>query len=584
MNKIHLLEPGTIEKIAAGEMVERPVSVVKELLENAIDAGATGISVELQNGGLESICVSDNGSGMNEEDAKISILRHATSKIQTIQDLSSLRTLGFRGEALASISTVSLFSLLTAGEDKHATLIEIEGGILKNTSPAARPKGTTITIKALFYNIPARKKFLKSERSEMGKIAELVEEFAFCYPEIGFILWHDKKKLLDLPIAENKKNRLMAMWGNETVSQCLGVDGSADGISVTGFLGHPQISRNNSKGQYFFVNRRPITDRALAQTVRRAYGELIPSGRYPLFLLFMEIDPNRVDVNVHPTKREIRFADSTAVLNIIYSQVSKALRNSGFALADYQVKSGKEEVDFLFPKENISLQESLFSAQEERSDVPREAFSFSPPAELNETQEEMGARPQPLSSAVTYFQLHNLYILTQIKNGLLLIDQHAAHERILYEKALAELTQSSTVSQQLLFPIMMELKTAEKEVLESMLPYFSKLGFDIKPFGGNTFAIEGIPPALAMNSAEQTLRDMLSYLLDANELESKLHDRIAKSYACGAAIKAGQSLSQEEMNALMDALFLTQTPYTCPHGRPTLVRISIDDISKRFLR
>ena len=607
LNKINLLQPETIDKIAAGEIIERPASIVKELVENSIDAGAKHITVQVRKGGMESVQIVDDGYGMSEEDAKLSVQRHATSKIRESSDLFAIKTLGFRGEALASISAVSLFRLETSqGDDAFA--IEVEGGDVKSFGSCARARGTTVTVREIFYNTPARRKFLKSERAELNKIMSTIEEIAMLQHQISFTVWHNDRKLLDLSAADSK-TRLLSVLGKEISSQCLSFDSSEKGARVWGFLGHPQIAKSNSRSQYLFVNKRPVSDRGLQYAVKRSYKELMPNDRYPVFVLFVEVDPKFIDVNVHPTKRQVRFSDERLLFNVVYSIVSRALNESSFRASNF---SAPEKVS-LTPVEQLS---KPYTYNEETLSLFRE-----PKTEFNE-QNFISAKPMPLGSkteyaggsgkteadsglqassfeeniietqsssiapevSVVYFQLHRLYILSPIKNGLLIVDQHAAHERILYEKALREFNQPSSVSQQLLFPIVMELTSVEFSLVNDTQEYFARLGFDIKQFGGNNVIIEGTPPQVGVNAVKRTIHDMISYLMDTEDTDSSIFERVAKSFACGAAIKAGQDLAQEEMASLIDMLFSAKNPYTCPHGRPTLIRLPLNDISKRFMR
>jgi len=605
-DRIKLLNRDTIEKIAAGEVIERPASVVKELIENSIDAQARDISLFLRKGGTEMIRITDDGCGVSKEDLLLTITRHATSKISSVSDIYRIKSLGFRGEALASISAVSNFSLETS-QGNEAVKLEVAGGSTPEISDHSHQKGTTITVGDIFYNTPVRKKFLKSERSELNKILHTIDEIALANPQTAFRVYHDNRELQNLPATEIHRDRLFGLWGKDTAGQCLEVKGSVPGLHIRGFLGHPQIARNNRSYQYLFVNGRAIVHRGLQTAVKRGCGTMLPHDRFAVFALFLDIDPQEIDIHVHPTKREIKFSDERRIFSFIYSQVTRAFQDSNFALAKYrdmgkspesavttepvltdmfsQVPETVRKTDpnRVYPSpggENTffsSVDGTVRDAASQQPYMP--ASSDGPTAENNTAGSHQEAEP-----SVTYFQLHKLYIVSQIKNGLLMIDQHAAHERILYEKAAAELNRPAGVSQQLLFPVVIELRVAEFQVIETTLDYFSKLGFDIKPFSGTSIAVAGVPPLVSVNAVEQTIRDMVRYLIDSSDVKIPLYDRMAKSFACGASVRAGQTLSQEEMASLVDTLFSSESPYTCPHGRPTVLRISTDEIAKRFLR
>ncbi len=612
-NKINILSQETIEKIAAGEVIERPASIVKELLENSIDAGSENISLYLTEGGNESICIIDDGCGMNEEDVKLSVKRHATSKIEKSEDLFNINTLGFRGEALASISAVSIFKIETAEENGKAYCLEVEGGIQKDFSLCARSKGTTITIKELFYNMPARKKFLKTARSELNKILEVVEETAMNWPKISFLVKHKNRELINLPIASDFKERLDNILGEEISANSTYFDYLERGVHVHGLLGHPQIAKNNSKHQHLFVNGRPISDRKLQFSVKRAYRELIPGDKFPVFVLFLELDPQTLDVNVHPAKREVRFSDEHFISGVVFSAVSKSIMDTGFSTTnfshsnqfDYPLNSvsdftHKPQTNELTSDNAPSYSDTISSWNKNKTerkedsdlslfshpthDIGQESYTPLENYTATETFDNKGSTEKQHAHEVEYLQLHKLYILTPIKNGLLMVDQHAAHERILYEKALKDLENSSATSQQLLFPVVIKLSTSEYNIVESTIDHFKNLGFDIKFFDSNSIAIEGSPPLVSVKNIKETINDMISYLLENANNEISIHDNFAKSFACGAAIKAGDKLALEEMTTLIDTLFSTKNPYTCPHGRPTVIRLSNDEISKRFLR
>ncbi len=570
--KIHVLNSDLINKIAAGEVIERPASVVKELVENSIDASSRRITIELKNAGLDLIRVSDDGEGMLPDDARRCVERHATSKIKEERDLFSIHTLGFRGEALASIASISRLELETRMADMETGLfIEFSQGKIVNEKPTGRGQGATLSVHNLFYNVPVRKKFLKSPSTELGKILETVSRLGLTCPLAEFKIIHNTREILHFPQSRDLPERLSALLGSKSLSRLIPLSYENESLKIYGFAGNRDFTRNHRGDQYIFVNNRPVSSSIVSYALRSAYQKLIPESRFPVVVIFLTIQYDEVDVNIHPTKREVRFKNERDLLHILHSLLRNALERSATAISGHGIFStcaGSTFSPMAAPDAEMPVvaeaeQQNLFTSQ-----TPEPYYKH-------------GETPLP----VHYFQLHNTYILCQIKNGLLFIDQHVAHERIFYEKALAELSKSSGISQQLLFPVTLDLNPREKMVLEEYLNRFERLGFSIKFFSGSTIVVEAVAALLIQTGeTERVIHDMLDYLIQNQGDALQIDDRVAKSYACGAAVKAGQVLSQEEMNALVETLFQCKNPYTCPHGRPILVRVSMEEISKRFLR
>ncbi len=585
--KIKILPENIANKIAAGEVVERPASVVKELIENSIDAGAQAITVEVRGGGLALIRVSDNGTGMGREDAVLCFSRHATSKIVTLQDLFQIRTLGFRGEALASIASVAQLEMSTArSEESVGTRVLIEGGKILEVGDTARSTGTTVMVRNLFFNTPARKKFLKSEITEFRQILSVVQNLSLCYPPIAFRLIKEDSEVLNLIARERQLERIADILGKTSESRFLPVHYQGDGVTLAGFIGKPEFAQMDRKRQFFYVNHRMITSRSLSQAFLRAYDTLLPIHKFPMGILDFELAPNLIDVNVHPTKREVRFSNERMIQDILVNAVRRTIRNANI-IPDLSYKELTGRGFPLAPVLSFSKADYLKSPEEPIQEIM--------PLELNPDNKEAPS-PQPTSQPdfpsipefssyqVQYFQLHSCFIMTPIKNGLMIIDQHVAHERILYERILDNFKESKFFSQQLLFPTTFESSLTEFEVIQNNLNQFEMLGYGLKTFSGRTVIIEAIPAEIKPGTEDKILREIIASLLEEEDPKLDIVQRFAKSFACRAAIKSGQTLNQQEMTHLVNALFQTKSPFTCPHGRPVVVRLSLDEIQRRFLR
>jgi DNA mismatch repair protein MutL len=625
MARIARLPDTVANKISAGEVVQRPASVVKELLENSIDAGADKITLAVKDSGKELIRIVDNGAGMLREDALLCVERFATSKIIKVEDLDSLKTLGFRGEALASISSVSHFELKTrTAKETLGLRFRYEGGVLAEESGVQGEQGTTISVRNLFYNVPARRKFLKSNATEFQHIFEVIKSFALAYPEIEWRMYNDDEELFHFRTPDMME-RLNFFYGNDFADSLIELSEENDYLSIRGFLGKPAMQKRRKLDQYFFINRRVIQNRMLSQAVQQAYGDLLVERQTPFVLLFLEIDQSRIDVNVHPAKLEIRFDDERNVRNMFYPVIKRAIQLHDFS-PDLAGSNGSDSPEGLqsrssfrkllfqdIPHRSMTTgelyrnyrEESLPDPAAKRFSAPRQSELFSPASELSATQPERELRegydglaaallsplqgdeskPNPKESEPKIWQLHNKYLICQIKTGLMIIDQHVAHERVLYERAVDVMNQNVPNSQQLLFPQKVEFRAWEYEVFEVIRDDLYRLGFNLRLFGNKTILIEGVPQDVKSGTEVTILQDMIAEFQDnASRLKLDNRDNLAKSYSCRNAIMAGQKLSLEEMRSLIDNLFATREPYSCPHGRPVIIKLSLDQLDRMFGR
>ena len=632
--KIKILPQELVNKIAAGEVVERPVSVVKELVENSIDAEATEILVEIKSGGLKYIRVVDNGCGMDKEDVELAFTHHATSKITSFEELNRILTLGFRGEALPSIALVSQVEVTTKlrsfspspesspikeegrgvlqyaptnepspisspikGEDKSrdawpcvsttGTQIRLEGGKIKSIKEAGVPEGTSITVRELFYNTPARRKFLKSPNSETRQIIERMTTFALAFPQISFKLKVDGKETLNFQKADNLKQRVGQIFGSQILKQILELDCDYDVVQIKGFLGKPEIAKTSRAEVYLFVNQRSIFSKSLYHAILTGYKDLLPKGKFPWGIVCLSLPPDMVDVNVHPAKKEVRFSNEKQIYEFLYSAVYKTL-NSGLVMPIYTDVKEKIVTSDRETHSDASLQiregsSEYFTERDKTQSFQQEflaeVFKGMKVSPLKEKKAE-----EPAAGVANLWQLSNMYILAQVKGSLVVMDQHAAHERVLYEEAMRNLTVEKASSQHLLFPIVTELSPSEFMTFEENAELINKLGFEVKPFGGRSVLISGVPPLPKIQNGEVFLKEILVDLEERLKAGGEKVKSVAASFACHGAIKAGDKLSLEEMNSLFDQLFATKEPYSCPHGRPTLIRIPIEELNKRFER
>lgn len=612
---IQLLPDAVANQIAAGEVVQRPASAVKELVENALDAGADKIQLILKEGGKSLIQVIDNGCGMSLTDARMSFERHATSKIRKAEDLFAIRTMGFRGEAMASIAAIAQVELKTRRhEDELGTCILIEGSEVVSQQACSANTGTSISVKNLFYNTPARRNFLKSNPVEMRHIIDEFQRVALANPHVFFSMHHDGQEIYHLPQA-TLKQRIIHLLGNNYNERLVPVEEDTNVIKLRGFVGKPEYAKRTRGEQFFFVNNRFIRDAYLNHAVLMAFKELLPEDTYPLYVLFIEIDPAKIDINVHPTKTEIKYQDEQTIYAIIRSAVKRSLGRYNITPSlDFDQENSIEHLVTPKPFDEIVAPTISFNpdynpfATEQK--IEREAPVFSSSSNYRSSpvpqnwdtlyeiarkeenaqsemhgQKTIAVDDQDLNkpSEQQLFQVHNRYILSQIKSGFMVINQQAAHERILYERFLHQLENHTGVSQQSLFPQSVTLNSSDFELLKELLPDIRALGFDIREFGKNTVVVEGVPAEL--NNASET--EILEQLLEGfknNQSILKLdkRDSLARSLARNAATKAGTRMSLEEMNLLIDQLFACQMPNLALNGKLVITTFTLNELAERF--
>lgn len=615
LRRVQILPEHLANQIAAGEVIQRPESVVKELLENSLDAGAKNVLVVVKEGGKRLIQVVDDGVGMDEQDAVTAFLRHATSKIASVEDLEAIRTYGFRGEALASIAAVAEVTMKTRRHaDDAAVVVQIDGGNTPRISREAREPGTSVAVQNLFFNTPARRKFLKSASTEFRHIAEAVQRVAISHPEIAIKFISDDETILDVK-SGTLHERMLDIFGQRQVEAMVWAEAEGDLLTVRGYIGKPTFGQKSRANQYLFLNNRFITNRNISHAVFSAYENLLVKGTFPFFLLFLEIDPHRVDVNVHPSKMEAKFEDEQHIYHFVSSLVRKTLAAHDLipALSVTQLRYDESEIGLTFtnrqhsranevvnpttgeifspsfhPLTRPEYQEGTTMQGRDGVEIVDKLFGegkpeTEQPVRSSGIEQQMEQRGFP--SASVLWQLHKKYILMPIENGLLVVDQHVAHERILYERALRNGERHAQAVQQLLFPQTLQLTPADFAQLEELLPHFEYLGFAVKVFGKNTVVLEGIPSDLKSDTTANVILDVLTlYREYQHHKVVDARDTLAKSYACRAAVKAGDFLNENEMRSLLDQLFACTMPYVCPHGRPVALKISIEELDRRFGR
>lgn len=591
--RIQILPDNLVNQIAAGEVVERPASVVKELVENALDAAATRISVTIRNGGKTEIRVADDGQGMSRQDALLSLDRHATSKLAMPEDLLSIRTLGFRGEALPSIASVSRLTLESAQPGAEGTRISVNAGRIGDVSPCARRPGTTVTVRSLFQNVPARAKFLRSTAAEARAVSDVMTTLALAHPEVAFSLDSNDRALLQAEPAPDLRDRIASIWGEDHAAQMITVAHAADEIRVGGLAQRPGSASAGGRRAYLFVNGRSFTDRALLRAADRAYATTIAPGERAALYLFLQVPAERVDVNVHPTKAEVRFRDRAAVEAAVEEAVRAALRSLQSASMLGRPRQVSEDRPPWIP---VSTAPAAAPARAPARVPPAEpapqmSLFVSPAPEAAEPRmAEVDAGPlesDPGAVRPLLWQVHNTYLFAETGSGLIIVDQHSAHERVLYEEIMEGFDSAERDSQRLLFPLTMRLTPAELAVVEELSGLLNRLGFEVEPFGGHTVIVHAVPQPHPYFDAERCLREMITELAEGSPLVDAArnqHQRLALTFACKGAIKAGQRLSQTEMNELFDRLFATELPYHDIHGRPTIVQLPLAEIYNRFRR
>ncbi|MBD3166167.1 DNA mismatch repair endonuclease MutL [bacterium] len=674
MGRIQVLPEGVANRIAAGEVVERPASVAKELIENALDAEATEIEISVKRAGLDELMVTDNGWGMDREDVLLAFRRHATSKIETAKDLQFITHLGFRGEALPSIASVARVEVLSKRDDRdEGVRYQVDGGKAGESMPAARERGTTIKIRSLFFNVPARRKFLRTPATEYGHIVTGFKRYAVAYPELHWKLNKDGSEVYDLAPTD-LRGRILQLFGDEAASHLHEVSERSGDVVLSGYVGGEGLFKRSRGDQFLFVNRRPFQSSSLHHAVVNGFGPLIQPGEVPFYVLLLRLDPEEFDVNVHPAKHEVRFRDESQVYRTVLMGVRGALGvaikkgDSPVKLRPAQVRDGRgysghdlmrptpagprdhmRELNLMYGPRGKKTGDSEDSSShlrdagfpDPRSDSERQrqggpVIGFS--GDLSSTAEPSAAgpssqqdhrsshsQPVPASQAplagkydphegdplpagpapdagalshaagekegrpgegqrTNVWQLHRTYILSQVKSGLVIIDQHVAHERILYEKALAAMRDRPWNGQQLLFPVAVQVEPADAAILEEMREGLARTGLEIEPLSGRDWAIKSVPAGIRIKNEEKLLLEIVTDYRNQYEIRLDPQERLAASFACKAAIKAGDPLNLDEMNALIDELFLTQYPFVCPHGRPVVVNLTLHDLHALFGR
>jgi DNA mismatch repair protein MutL len=589
---INILPENLANKIAAGEVVQRPAAAVKELLENSIDAGARVLTLLIKNGGKSLIQLIDDGAGMGPEDAALAFQRHATSKISSFEDLESIRTLGFRGEALASIAAVSHVDMRTRrGEDEVGTRVRIDGGEMKETTQEAGPAGTSMTLRNLFYNTPGRRNFLKSDSTELKHVIDVVQRIALSHPALALKFVSNNEVILDLRPSD-LEGRVRAIFGEPFAGTIFAFEDDGQSARLHGFLGLPAIGRKTRAEQYILLNNRFVINRNLNHAVFKAYEHLLEKGSFPFFILCIDIDPRRLDVNVHPSKLEVKFEDEGSIYRIVHSAVRRALSehdlipSSGFGEQTTQGAAGnlrfKPEADR--PGGRVADWRELI-----RTPAPRVAESGSYSTDLGRrpAESESGSRGQLLDpdSATILWQVHHKYIMTPTEGGVMVVDQHAAHERVIYERVITRFGELKAKVQQLLFPQTVELTPADAAMVGELLPLLERIGFSVKMFGKTTMIVDGVPVDVKPGAEKTIVQDMLDLMKeDEQNIKVEPREKLAKSFSCRAAVKAGDPLTLPEMRSLLDQLFATKVPYVCPHGRPVMIKFSLAELDRKFGR
>jgi DNA mismatch repair protein MutL len=597
MSRIHVLPEKLANLIAAGEVVERPASVVKELVENALDAQARRIEVEIQAAGFESMRITDDGTGMLPEDARLAFQRHATSKLNQPEDLEKIMTLGFRGEALPSIAVVSRLELLTCPQEQSSGFrIALEAGVVKSEGEAGSAPGTSILVQDLFFNTPARRKFMKSAATEQSHIIRTIELAALAHPEVRFLLKVDGREIFNCPATDDLKERLASLYGKSLPQELLALDYEAGPVQIRGYVSGPGATRQTRQGMVFFINQRPVEHRGIAHAVQEAFRTLIPEGRYPNCYLFLNLQPDLVDVNVHPAKREVRLRDEHAVHQAVFAAVRQALSHSDLSAggrpqaltgktdapaAAYGVDPGSGWSDHRV-KESVAtyLGKLPLRFGEFRPSNPEAGFS----GHLDPQNPEPGFAEREKEEAVQILgQVGRTYIAGQDAEGFFLIDQHAGHERLLYEKY-CQWTER-VPRQSLLLPLTLELSPSQTSLLTSLLPALDQIGFELSPLGGSTYSVNSQPDFLEKGDPSLLIMEMLEAVADNGKMPPlELRDKLMKSLACHSAIRAGERLQPEQMRNLAEQLLHFPCLPTCPHGRPFLFRLGWDELDRLFKR
>ncbi len=607
MPKIHLLPEELINKIAAGEVIDRPASVIKELLENSLDAGATRIIVEVKDYGKQLLKVADNGEGMDEEDARKALLRHATSKIKDINDLFSIQTLGFRGEALASIAAVSKLTLTTKQKGAlEGFSLMVEGGIVTNEGIVASEKGTTVEIEDLFFNTPARKKFLKTDAVELKHIVDVVTQYALIHPQVSFRLIHDLKELLNSPSVEDWRSNLASIYGVEQAKELLEVEyeNNITGIKVYGFISKPYDARNDKTMQSLFVNQRWIRNEELTKIIYDAYHSLLFVNKHPVFVLNLTLDPTKIDVNVHPTKAEIKIEQKKEIMEAVFNAVRETLRkNDLLPVMDFQAE---QQLTF-----GNSLGNKL-KKENQKNEAPKYAFEPSEQSALQVKESEAVSYGEGIVPEITpnfiygspitiptadtipeseklpplrlLGQVHKTFFVAETPGGIVFIDQHVVQERVLYERFMEQLMNQKVAVQNLLRGEVLELTPVQKLLVEENKEKLRELGFLLEEFGENSFVLKTVPTLFGRAQPQELLFEVISELHQHHNRMEHIQEELITRMACRASVKAGDTLTVTEMQRLLYELSQAKFPYTCPHGRAVLIKMGVEELEKKFRR
>lgn len=598
---IRLLPDSVANQIAAGEVIQRPASAVKEMLENAVDSGADQIEVIVKDSGKTLLQVIDNGCGMSVTDARMSFERHATSKIKNADDLFKIRTFGFRGEALASIAAIAQVELKSRRkEDDLGTHVIIEGSVVKSQQPCATPAGSSIQVKNLFYNVPARRQFLKSDAHEMRLIIEEFQRVALVNPQISFNLVNNGRMQLQLPVV-SLKQRISNLFGNNYQEKLVPVEVDTEVIKITGFIGKPESARRTKGEQYFFANNRFIKHPYLNHAIEEVFSTLIPEGHFPSYFLYLDINPQDIDINIHPTKTEVNFQNHQAIYGILKSAVKEAIgKYSLFPTIDFDTKP---EYNFFFPKDRplvvpgikINPEYNPFS-KKKQPDLGLSSFYVGPQVITNHDDADFPDNPsgqQVLTvdsdfeseqkESREFIQFQNKYIISKLKSGIIIIDQQAAHERILYEKFMERIEKRPGNVQQQLFPQTVKLSAPDTQLVTDLMDTFNKLGFVLEPFGQNTFIVNGSPAELPDSNMQQLIDNVLeNYKINQTNLKIDKQNNLARSMSKNLSMKQNKALTVEEMQGLVDGLFACKVPGISPSGKSIVITMSTEEIEKRF--
>ena len=576
---IKLLSEDLQNKISAGEVVERPASVIKELLENSLDAGSKKINIVIEQGGHQLIQVRDDGAGIPKNQIPLAIKRFHTSKIEKLDDLFSINTLGFRGEALASIASVAHLSIISSYESDEGAELSIVNGKLGNLVPAPNIGGTQITIRDLFYNTPARRKFLKTTRTEGRKIIDMVRRFGLSRPNIGFTLVVDGKKIIEL-FPEKFDERIGSLFDNTYKKNLIPIEIAKTDYIFSGYIGNLNLIRKRYGEQFIFMNGRYIKDRLLNSAVYSAYQSLVKRGEYPFFVINIQMPYDQVDVNVHPMKTEVRFHDEWRVYHVLKSGVNESLSKILNTIPNFQ--KNNSNVDSFF---QVSTKQSGFR------------FNSGHSEEINNSNIDKVDRAKTYASNLVsnndeledfniekIWQIHKRYIVSEINSGLVIIDQHVAHERVLYEECLAAFESKVVSSQTLLFPEEINFAKDEYDILLEIFPYLKKIGFKIREGEDSKIYVEATPADISWGEEKKIIKEIIDEFISTRKTYSSYKEALAASYACKAAVKAGDIMTNSEMMVLVNRLFSTEHPYYCPHGRPIIIQLSLDELDRRFER